>query len=1424
MKKSISVLLSMCLMCPLLPAFAESLKASDVIGKMEFKDPEGIYLSDDEIKKTVPLSDIEYIALGDGIGPSDGDEDAAYLYDFKKELKEKDLRTVKLSFLAETAVSGLKLWDGTDSVKAGSIYGSEDGESFFLLGKLNLNGEKVFLTDFGFNVKVKSISVVTEGAGSLKISELHVIKENESYETVDIASSGGGLYYKNEPDKWTVSADTEHRLSPAKNMFDGKTETFWHSDYDDETVESKKKLPHSVTVNFNEDKVISGVRLTPRNGESRITVADIYVSGDGKNFYKAGRGAFSYASPDEKTVDFGENVLVRAVKMVSVATEGNTYSTCAELEFKKADMSYSVSDMPDEMTPSVKGKLTADINGEENDCLTDGRLGSYVSAGEGDVLTLRSKSPVTASGIRIKTREGKPVTAAKISLSADGKNFIDYAEHSLSGGEYLFRANITLRAVKISVKGEETAEITEVSLISECFNYNKTEIDKEIRDTALWTVTAGSENASSPAKNLIDGDIHSIWHSYYDNAKGEKDTPPIEIVFDFGKEITLSGFNYYPMRRDTDADTAGYFKAIKVDAAVDPSPDARWYPVAADRYTYSGYFAVQTTHFDFNTKVRKLKITVMDANYSYATGGEIRFLSEDAARKPENAKAKEAFSVFEFDDWESTENVKIAYDLNDAGFLKGFYTSGEAVNKDYYTVEDDGIILSKYFFTDCLPDMSAADIGFNLSFFRGDDIYYTVKVGGAERHKLFFRSVGGGKVYAIAGGREISSGDEVRRKDSVIAAAVASDGYRLKSASVTAINDAYDYFDIARDKYTVTASSVFPSCPESMMTDSDSSTYWHSGYEVSGGTIVSSDKPPFDITVSFNEITDGVKGIRYVPRRDNDGGRIVSYKVYISHDGENFEKEAASGTLINSPGEQSIDFSSPVDSVKAVRLKIIQTSGGTYAQIAELNVVGAKKKSAEITSVSNGTKRSEFSVNDLFADLEFTAEFEKISEGITPVEYEFSHVAYVTAPENAENGKDLFVSFKAEEGYRLSEPAVYAGESLLSPDADYTFVTEDGKAELTVKNPDGRRIKICASGVSVLPSHKVSYKDKFGAVGALPEDAEVKEGEKFTLPSGKGLKLVGYVFDGWTEDGEHYNAGDTVTMRDGDMVFYASWKADKGKKDESGAAGKPSAKPSGKSSSSSGAPTVYVPEKEKVYKVYLSGTGYVTFNNGDKVENPREIPGYKFDGWYMDEALTVPYSNTGVTGPLMLYPKYTKLQSDEPFEDIIGHWAYGDILYLYGKNIVKGTREGGFSPDAYVTRAEFIMMLYNISGSDSDLQDVFKDVSKDDWFFKAAVWAYAAGITAGTDKESFSPYEKLSREQAVTMLARYMKLSDADAKEDGKEIFADYDEISDYAKNAVSTAVREGIVLGRTDHKFAPLENTTRAECAVILGRVMRKS
>lgn len=180
-----------------------------------------------------------------------------------------------------------------------------------------------------------------------------------------------------------------------------------------------------------------------------------------------------------------------------------------------------------------------------------------------------------------------------------------------------------------------------------------------------------------------------------------------------------------------------------------------------------------------------------------------------------------------------------------------------------------------------------------------------------------------------------------------------------------------------------------------------------------------------------------------------------------------------------------------------------------------------------------------------------------------------------------------------------------------------------------------------------------------------------------------------------------------------------------------------------------------------------------------------------------------------------------KEQAENRFTDMANvSWARDAINGLFDAGIINGKSDTLFAPNDTVTRAEFAKMLMGVFGLNSSAftTSSFADVSTDAWYFQSVESAYNLGIINGVADGYFDPNANITRQDMAVMVMRAATVSGTSvtATEDATT-FRDEAQISDYAKDAVTTLQMAGIINGVSDYEFAPLENATRAQAAVIL-------
>ena len=111
------------------------------------------------------------------------------------------------------------------------------------------------------------------------------------------------------------------------------------------------------------------------------------------------------------------------------------------------------------------------------------------------------------------------------------------------------------------------------------------------------------------------------------------------------------------------------------------------------------------------------------------------------------------------------------------------------------------------------------------------------------------------------------------------------------------------------------------------------------------------------------------------------------------------------------------------------------------------------------------------------------------------------------------------------------------------------------------------------------------------------------------------------------------------------------------------------------------------------------------------------------------------------------------------------------------------------------------------------IRDSFKDVPAGTWYTKSVLGAAAAGILLGTDVDKASPGDRITREQAFTLMGRALMVKENEA---GTAAYSDAAEISKYAKGYIGGMTAAGILHG-SNGKCSPKSNITRAEVITVV-------
>ncbi|MBP3361107.1 MAG: S-layer homology domain-containing protein [Clostridia bacterium] len=199
---------------------------------------------------------------------------------------------------------------------------------------------------------------------------------------------------------------------------------------------------------------------------------------------------------------------------------------------------------------------------------------------------------------------------------------------------------------------------------------------------------------------------------------------------------------------------------------------------------------------------------------------------------------------------------------------------------------------------------------------------------------------------------------------------------------------------------------------------------------------------------------------------------------------------------------------------------------------------------------------------------------------------------------------------------------------------------------------------------------------------------------------------------------------------------------------------------------------------------------------------------------YYSDIAKAPVTNATPSTPA---PSTTNADKMTAFSDMNGYeWASEAVNELYRRKIISGTEDGIFEPSRQVTREEFVKMLVSMFELPLSEAVYFTDAEKGSWYAPYIAAAAENGFVNGQG-DIFGVGQPLTRQDAAVMVNRILGYE----SKAGETLFTDNDIISDYAKGAIFNLNQKGIINGYGDGSFAPINNLSRAEAAVMLGKLI---
>lgn len=178
------------------------------------------------------------------------------------------------------------------------------------------------------------------------------------------------------------------------------------------------------------------------------------------------------------------------------------------------------------------------------------------------------------------------------------------------------------------------------------------------------------------------------------------------------------------------------------------------------------------------------------------------------------------------------------------------------------------------------------------------------------------------------------------------------------------------------------------------------------------------------------------------------------------------------------------------------------------------------------------------------------------------------------------------------------------------------------------------------------------------------------------------------------------------------------------------------------------------------------------------------------------------------------------------FNDVAENAWYGTAVdFIAARGITTGTGNGNFSPDATLTRGQFIVMLMRSYGISPDAAptDNFSDAGST-YYTNYLAAAKRLGIAKGVGNNLFAPEQPITRQEMFTLLYNALKVIGQLPQGNGRLLtdFTDADRIAPWAQEAMKRLV-EAMMINGSGNKLSPEDTATRAELAQLLYNLLMR-
>jgi|GEM_PF-3097392 len=195
---------------------------------------------------------------------------------------------------------------------------------------------------------------------------------------------------------------------------------------------------------------------------------------------------------------------------------------------------------------------------------------------------------------------------------------------------------------------------------------------------------------------------------------------------------------------------------------------------------------------------------------------------------------------------------------------------------------------------------------------------------------------------------------------------------------------------------------------------------------------------------------------------------------------------------------------------------------------------------------------------------------------------------------------------------------------------------------------------------------------------------------------------------------------------------------------------------------------------------------------------------------------------TSIPAPVQSSNNLNQLPDSGIFNDVTPEmWFYEHVKSLKEKGIIVGDGNNNFRPDDNVTREQFLKMMMMAGNIElRKVENFFNDIDPSAWYSDYVLSAKTYGIVNGISENAFGIGQNITRQDMAVMIERFLEFKGIPVEAMKNELFADHDEISAYAVEAVYKMKAKGIIKGY-NNEFRPQDALTRAEAAAVISTLM---